>query len=157
MPTLPAISFSASAVSSACARLSSAQGPAMSASGKALPNRALPIVTAGLCAGFMAAVMAGPWGGKALRVNRLARVRESPRHIAGARGAVVAKRHQHEEDIFQRAGTCRAEGEQRRGLRVKHHAHLQRADAVLKTERLGAAERRKIKPLERRERRAVQH
>ena len=101
-------------------RLSSAQGPAMSASGKALPNRALPIVTAGLCAGFMAAVMAGPWGGKALRVNRLARVRESSRHIAGARGAVVAKRHQHEEDIFQRAGTCLAEGEQRRGLRVKH-------------------------------------
>ena len=102
--------------------------------------------------------MAGPWGGKALRVNRLARVRESPRHIGGARGTVVAKRHQHEEDIFQRAGTCLAEGEQRRGLRVKHHdvgltSHLQRADAVLKTERLGAAERRKIKPLERRERR----
>ena len=35
----PAISFSADAISSACARLSSAHGPAISASGKALPKR----------------------------------------------------------------------------------------------------------------------
>ena len=35
----PAISFSADAISSACARLSSWQGPAISASGSALPKR----------------------------------------------------------------------------------------------------------------------
>ena len=57
----PPISFSASAVSSACARLSSAQGPAISASGKSLPKRAAPTATTGLGVGFMAAVMGGPY------------------------------------------------------------------------------------------------
>ena len=45
MPAAPAISFSADAISSACARLSSAHGPAISASGSALPKRTLPIAT----------------------------------------------------------------------------------------------------------------
>ena len=43
----PAISFSAAAISSACARLSSWHGPAISASGSALPKRTLPTVTTG--------------------------------------------------------------------------------------------------------------
>src|SRR5580692_5803900 len=45
MPSCAVTSLSAAAMSKACARLSSAHGPAISASGKALPNRALPIVT----------------------------------------------------------------------------------------------------------------
>src|ERR1044072_1193879 len=48
MPSRPAISFKADAISSACARLSSWHGPAISANGSALPKRALPIVTTGL-------------------------------------------------------------------------------------------------------------
>src|SRR5580693_10422061 len=45
MPRRAAISLSAPAMSKAWVRLSSTHGPAISASGKALPNRALPMVT----------------------------------------------------------------------------------------------------------------
>ena len=41
------ISLSADAISNACARLSSTHGPAINASGSALPKRALPMVTTG--------------------------------------------------------------------------------------------------------------
>src|SRR5882672_12215644 len=49
MPTLSraAISFSAEATSSACARLSSWQGPAMIEIGKSLPNLTDPAATTG--------------------------------------------------------------------------------------------------------------
>jgi hypothetical protein len=49
--SLAAISFSADATSSACARLSSWQGPAMIEIGKALPNFADPTATIGAAAG----------------------------------------------------------------------------------------------------------
>jgi hypothetical protein len=52
MPTRAAISLSAAAISSACARLSSAQGPAISESGNLLPKRTAPIVTVVLGASF---------------------------------------------------------------------------------------------------------
>src|SRR5262245_52365911 len=45
MPSFAVISASARLVSSACARLSSAHGPAMSASGRSLPMATLPTVT----------------------------------------------------------------------------------------------------------------
>src|SRR5579872_2080083 len=45
MPHRAAMSLSAPAMSRACARLSSTQGPAISTSGNALPNRALPTAT----------------------------------------------------------------------------------------------------------------
>src|SRR5664280_1979867 len=48
MPTRAVISLSAAAISSACARLSSAQGPAISASGSVLPKRTAPIETVAL-------------------------------------------------------------------------------------------------------------
>src|ERR1700722_1011426 len=48
MPSRAAISFSAPAMSNACARLSSAHGPAISANGSLLPKRTLPTVTIGL-------------------------------------------------------------------------------------------------------------
>src|SRR6266478_8818935 len=48
MPRLPAISLSAPAVSSAWSRLSSTQGPAISASGRRLPKRTAPAATVGL-------------------------------------------------------------------------------------------------------------
>ncbi len=48
MPARAAISFSAEAISSACARLSSWHGPAISASGNALPKRTFPTLTIGL-------------------------------------------------------------------------------------------------------------
>src|SRR5215468_9786998 len=51
MPTRAVISLSAAAVSSACERPSSAQGPPISASGKALPKRAAPMVTTELGTG----------------------------------------------------------------------------------------------------------
>src|SRR5207248_7797606 len=54
IPSLRLISLRAAAVSSACSRLSSAQGPAMSANGSALPNRTPPTVTAAFGAGSMA-------------------------------------------------------------------------------------------------------
>src|SRR5215469_10667454 len=44
-PSFPVISFSAAAISKACARLSSAHGPAIKASGSVLPNFAVPTVT----------------------------------------------------------------------------------------------------------------
>src|SRR4051812_26218207 len=47
MPTRAATSFSADAISSACARLSSWQGPAINVNGKALPNLAEPALTIG--------------------------------------------------------------------------------------------------------------
>src|SRR5580698_346305 len=47
-PAFAAISFSADAISNACARLSSAQGPAMIASGRLLPIFTEPTVTTGL-------------------------------------------------------------------------------------------------------------
>src|SRR5437764_1057816 len=49
------MSLSAEAVSSACARLSSAQGPAISASGSALPNRTRPTLTTAFGAGWIVA------------------------------------------------------------------------------------------------------
>src|SRR6187551_68797 len=64
MPRRPAISLRACAVSSACARLSSTQGPAIIASGKPLPKRAFPAATTGLGVGRRAAVMAGRWGAR---------------------------------------------------------------------------------------------
>src|SRR5205809_7203786 len=51
MPTLAVISFSADAISSAWSRLSSAHGPAMSASGSELPKRVLPTVTTAAAGG----------------------------------------------------------------------------------------------------------
>src|SRR5262249_37244781 len=51
IPALPAVSLRAEAISNACSRLSRAQGPAISASGRVLPKRAVPIVTIGLGAG----------------------------------------------------------------------------------------------------------
>src|SRR5580658_9614343 len=48
MPRRAAISLSADAISNACARLSSTHGPAIKASGSALPKRTLPTATAGL-------------------------------------------------------------------------------------------------------------
>src|SRR6185503_3715102 len=47
MPSRPAISFSAAAISSACARLSIWQGPANTAIGRSLANVTLPMVTVG--------------------------------------------------------------------------------------------------------------
>src|SRR5215469_1264619 len=47
MPTRLVMSFSAEAISSAWARLSSAHGPAISANGRSLPKRALPTATTG--------------------------------------------------------------------------------------------------------------
>src|SRR3982074_1702665 len=47
IPSLPAISFSAEAASSAWARLSSWHGPAMIEIGKSLPNLTSPAVTTG--------------------------------------------------------------------------------------------------------------
>src|SRR3977135_826658 len=51
MPAAAAISLSAIAVSSAWLRLSSAQGPAMTASGRALPKCTFPTATIGLAGG----------------------------------------------------------------------------------------------------------
>ena len=69
--SLEAISFSAEAISSACARDSSAQGPAIRASGRPLPKRAAPMVTielgTGVTASFMGRTMRLPCPG----VNRL--------------------------------------------------------------------------------------
>src|SRR6266478_3912503 len=48
MPRLPAISLSAPAISSAWPRLSSTQGPAISASGRRLPKRTAPTATIAL-------------------------------------------------------------------------------------------------------------
>src|SRR5262249_614610 len=68
MPSLPAISLSAAAISSAWSRLSSAQGPAISASGSALPKRVAPTATTALGAGSTAMFILGgpcagtPWG-----------------------------------------------------------------------------------------------
>src|SRR5262249_38618977 len=55
-PTWPAMSLRAETISSACARPSSAQGPATSTSGRLLPKRAAPTATVALGAGstFMA-------------------------------------------------------------------------------------------------------
>src|SRR5688500_16185383 len=47
MPSLAEMSFSAVAISNACARLSSAHGPAITANGSALPNLTEPAVTTG--------------------------------------------------------------------------------------------------------------
>src|SRR5262245_18192655 len=63
MPTLPAISFKAGAISNAWSRHSSAHGPAIKVSGKALPKRALPTATTGLGVGStcsIACLAAGP-------------------------------------------------------------------------------------------------
>src|SRR5262249_2362362 len=51
IPPGPAIFLSAEAISSAWSRLSSAHGPAISASGSPLPKRVLPMATIGLGAG----------------------------------------------------------------------------------------------------------
>src|SRR5579862_4945709 len=45
MPSFAVISFNAPAMAKACSRLSNAHGPAIKASGSALPKRALPMVT----------------------------------------------------------------------------------------------------------------
>src|SRR5208337_1419039 len=45
MPSLAVISTSAALISSACARFSSAQGPAIKTSGRSLPRVMSPIVT----------------------------------------------------------------------------------------------------------------
>src|SRR5579862_1648098 len=47
MPSRAAISISEPAISKACARLSSAHGPAISANGSLLPKRTLPTATMG--------------------------------------------------------------------------------------------------------------
>src|SRR5215467_1156194 len=56
MPTRAAISLSAPAISRACARLSSAHGPAIRASGRRLPKRTAPTATSELAAGATAIV-----------------------------------------------------------------------------------------------------
>src|SRR5580693_9036926 len=75
MPSRAATSFSAPAMSKACARLSSTHGPAIRASGRSLPKRTLPMLTTAFGAvgcGFMAGdhegqggpgqpVRLGPW------------------------------------------------------------------------------------------------
>src|SRR6185312_6815560 len=62
MPTRPAISFSAAAISSACARLSIWQGPAISASGRVLPKRTAPMLTIGFGFWLKGSLAAGPCG-----------------------------------------------------------------------------------------------
>src|SRR5213592_1457426 len=56
MPSLAAISLSAEAISSAWSRLSSAHGPAIRASGRALPKRVAPTATVALGAGSTACI-----------------------------------------------------------------------------------------------------
>src|SRR3954462_11821597 len=65
MLSLAAISFSAEAISSACARLSIWQGPAVGAGGKALPKRALrtSTVALGRSEASIGRTMAAPGGG----------------------------------------------------------------------------------------------
>ena len=140
--SLAAISFSASAVSSACARLSSAQGPAISANGRALPNFALPAETTALGAGFMASFMAGPWDPEARASTGVARALMGKRaiDISGAHRPLVAERHQNEQRLFERARALIAEGEERRRGRIEHDeiglaARLKRADALVEIER----------------------
>src|SRR6266545_6269849 len=87
MPILPAISLSAEAISNAWARLSSAHGPAISASGSALPKRAAPTATTAFAAGwtFASFIVAKPCGsaapgstgGLAAALEHSARPRES--------------------------------------------------------------------------------
>src|SRR6185436_4360423 len=60
MPSLPVISLSAEAISSACARLSSAQGPAIRANGRSLPKRTLPTATVALGFGSTRMVTTAP-------------------------------------------------------------------------------------------------
>src|SRR6476661_3272031 len=77
MPSLAAISFSAEAISSACARLSIWQGPANTAIGRSLANVTLPIVTAAL--GFAESLMTSTIA----RAERVAAVAEPrPRRSA---------------------------------------------------------------------------
>src|ERR1051325_6050784 len=77
MPRRPAISLSAAAISSAWARLSSAHGPAIRASGSALPKRAAPIATTALADGLLPA--AADWCGGVRPVSFM-----RPDHAAAA-------------------------------------------------------------------------
>src|SRR5579875_127482 len=78
MPSRPVSSTSAWLISMACARLSSTQGPAISASGRSFPSVIFPIWT------WRGAVMAGPYtprrqGGHGERATQIPRGRAAPR------------------------------------------------------------------------------
>ena len=88
-------------------------------------------------------------------------MRQFPRDIGRAHRAIVAKRHQNEQGLFEGARAPGSEGEQRRGVGIEHRdvglaAYLKRADAVFEPERASAAERGEIEPFNRADRRAVQ-
>src|SRR5580704_6326942 len=53
MPSRPVMSLSAAAMSKACARLSSAHGPAIRVSGRLLPKRTLPMATTAFGLAFL--------------------------------------------------------------------------------------------------------
>src|SRR5580700_323020 len=57
MPSRAAISFSAAAMSKACARLSSAHGPAIKVSGSLLPKRTLPTATTAFGSAFFGVIV----------------------------------------------------------------------------------------------------
>src|SRR5712672_1036496 len=97
MPTRAAISLRALAISSACARLSSAHGPAISASGSRLPKRTLPTATTEWGAGSTLTVTGSSrratMAGHGRRVN-LAFRSETPTHrrIGAAAAGLLYKR-----------------------------------------------------------------
>src|ERR1700683_2527386 len=86
MPHRAAISLSADAVSKACARLSSTQGPAISASGSALPMRTLPIVTVEL--GFAAIII--PAAGAVFARGERRRLKERALDVGDDRPVALA-------------------------------------------------------------------
>src|SRR5712675_407049 len=97
MPTRAAISLRALAISSACARLSSAHGPAISASGSRLPKRTAPTATTEWGAGSTLMVTGSSrratMAGHGRRVNLVFRP-EIPEHrrIGAATGGLLYKR-----------------------------------------------------------------
>src|SRR5258708_32016311 len=56
MPSRAVMSLSAAAISKACARLSSAHGPAIRASGRSLPKRTLPTATTAFGSAFFGVI-----------------------------------------------------------------------------------------------------
>jgi hypothetical protein len=89
---------------------------------------------------------------RSLAVNRLTRMRKSSSDVSRLHGAIVAKRHQYEQRLLDRAHAACPKAKERRGIGMEHDevglaARLQRADAILKAKRPGAAEGGEIEPL----------
>src|SRR4051794_23525774 len=119
MLRLAAISFSAEAISSACARLSIWQGPAISASGKALPKRALrtSTVALGRSEASIGRTMAAPGGGVNSGGNSGGQ-RSSPLERQRCAQAYIRT----DDDTAHAAGTCDGFGAQqlRHSIEIAH-------------------------------------